>query len=138
MKLKISSIIIFSILFSFIVCETVIIPSKDHVYNSEKLLTQAKSRMGGDKDLDYFPYLDEFVTYQGWYRKVDKKKSEIENLKDQINLLKEKLFGSKNVDIKKMVDEKKVYDDQFLAKQLKITRILELEDIFNAEKKGGL
>ena len=37
-----------------------------------------------------------------------------------------------------MVDEKKVYDDQFLAKQLKITRILELEDIFNAEKKGGL
>lgn len=138
MKLKISIIFVFATILGLIACETMIIPSKEHVYNSEKLLNKAKSRTGGNEDLDYFPYLDEFVTYQGFYRKVDKKKSEIENIKDQINMLKEKLFGSKDIDIKKMADEKKVYDDQFLAKQLKITRILELEDIFNAEKKGGL
>ena len=81
MKLKISIIFVFATILGLIACETMIIPSKEHVYNSEKLLSKAKSRTGGNEDLDYFPYLDEFVTYQGFYRKVDKKKSEIENIK---------------------------------------------------------
>lgn len=109
----------------------VIRPSVNNKYRTEDVFDLNKK----DNTFSFFPYLDEFVTYAGWYRKADKGKSEEEHLKEQINTLKTNLFGDNKVDLEKMMKNKEVFDDKWLQKQLKIARIMEIEDILAKEKE---
>jgi hypothetical protein len=124
-------VILLSLVFTFAVCNQEMSqmtkPKPDQAYRSADVFDS------NNKSDDFFPFLDEFVTYAGWYRKADKAKSEEENLKDQIDNLKEKLFGKEKVDLKKMAENKELYDEQWLVKQLKISRIMELEDLLSKE-----
>lgn len=127
-------VILLSLVISFAVCNQEISdmrkPKADQAYRTADVFDS--NQKNGD---DFFPFLDEFVTYAGWYRKGDKVKSEEENLKAQIENLKEKLFGKDNVDLKKMTEKKELYDEQWLVRQLKISRIMELEDLLNKPEK---
>ena len=105
-------------------------PNEKQMYRTQDVFDANKEN---NEEFNFFPYLDEFVTYAGWYRKADKKLSEEENLKAQISDLKENLYGSKDVDVKQLVKDKKVYDEKWLAKQLKIARILEIEDLLEKD-----
>lgn len=105
-------------------------PKSDEVYRTQDVMDHCKS------EFSFFPYLDEFVTYQGWYRKADNKKSQEENLKEQINELKLKLFNDKAVDVQKMIKNKEIYNIGYLNHQLKISRIFELEDLLEADSKN--
>ena len=107
-------------------------PSKEQSYRTKDVFDLIDK--GESEQMNFFPYLDEYVTYHGWYRKPDSNKSEKENLKDQISLLTKKLYGDKTVDMKKLVNEKMIFDDKFITNQLKIARIFELEDLLNKEK----
>lgn len=124
-------VILLSLVFTFAVCNQEISdmakPKPDQAYRATDVFDS------NNKSDDFFPYLDEFVTYAGWYRKADKAKTEEENLKIQIENLKEKLFGKEKVDVKQMTNKKELYDEQWLVRQLKISRIMELEDLLNRE-----
>lgn len=129
-----SVIIISLILLNLVFCSEknieIIKPKSNEVYRTSDVFDSNEKY---DDSFSFFPYLDEFVTYSGWYRKNDKKLTEEENLKEQIKDLKVKLYGKEDVDMKKKVDNNKVYDERWLSKQLKIARILEIEDLLEHE-----
>ena len=105
---------------------SIIMPTKTQKYRTSDVFSK---NMDKDGTFSFYPFLNEFVSYSGWYRKPDSRKSEEENLKDQIKTLKTKLFGEKNVSMKSLVENKEVHNQNWLNKQLKIARILELEDL---------
>ena len=110
-------------------------PAENQMYRTQDVFdAQANSQVKG-QEFDFFPWLDEFVTYASWYRKTDKSKTEEQNLKETIDELKVKLFDNKKVDIKEMVKNKQVYDEKWLTKQLRVARIFELEDLLAKEAK---
>jgi len=109
----------------------VVKPNALNKYRTEDVFDLNKK----DDSFSFFPYLDDFITYAGWYRKADKSKTEEENLKSQIDILKVNLFGDSKVDLENKMKNKEVYDDKWLNRQLKIARILELEDLLSKEKE---
>jgi hypothetical protein len=106
-------------------------PTENQMYRTQDVFdNQVKT-----EDFDFFPWLVEFQTYASWYRKSDKTKSEEQNLKETIEELKVKLFDNKSKDMKKMVENKEVYDEKWLTKQLRVARIFELEDLLAKDAK---
>lgn len=58
-------------------------------------------------------------------------KTSIERLEIEIKNLKKKLFKSENVDIDKMIKEKKVYTMEWLNHQFKLARMFQLDELLN-------
>ena len=106
-------------------------PAENQMYRTSDVF----DAQNHNPDFDFFPWLDEFITYASWYRKTDKSKTEEQNLKETVEDLKVKLFDNKNQDIKEMVKNKQVYDEKWLTKQLRVARIFELEDLLAKDAK---
>ena len=106
-------------------------PAENQMYRTQDVMDCALK----NEDFDFFPWLTEFQTYASWYRKSDKTKTEEQNLKETIEELKVKLFDDKSKDMKKMVENKEVYDEKWLTKQLRVARIFELEDLLEKDAK---
>lgn len=108
---------------------SIIMPKKSQKYRTAWVFNENKEN---DSFFTFYPFLSQFVSYAGWYRKADSNKSEIENLKDQIAGLKEKLFVD-GANMKEVVNNKEVHNEKWLKKQMKIARILELEDLLKKD-----
>jgi len=59
-----------------------------------------------------------------------------EKMQQELSYLKKELFNNDDSKIKKIRESKQAYDSKWLRKQLRITRVLELEDIIASKKNS--
>lgn len=102
--------------------------------------------------LSFYPFYDLYPEWiSNFYRKRDNtnnnnkdkptnknnKKDDIKEAKEELKQIKLKHFGDKDYDTKKLRENKKevIYDTKWLLAQLKLSRIIELEDLLKLAKK---
>lgn len=82
----------------------------------------------------YEPVIDQYFRKQSDNTKKEKSKEEIEK---EIKALKREIFGNETASTTKIRKEHKAYDPKWLLAQMKISRVLFLEDqIKKSEKKN--
>ena len=92
----------------------------------------------------YYYYLDPTYVYPAtttitYYRKdnqEEKKEKTPEEMKKEVEKLKQEIWGKKDWNTDEIRKSGKAYDARWLLAQMKITRVLELEDLLAAKTRG--
>ena len=80
------------------------------------------------------PLYDIYFRKQG--EKTNIKQPKVEDLKKELKELKKTVFGNENFNTTQLRKSKKIYDSKWLLAQLKISKILALEDSLKNGKKN--
>jgi hypothetical protein len=110
-----------------------VVPLKKIVTEPPQQQSSKPTRINADNKM---PERVEEKKIQAPQRKAMSESEIHERLEKELTHLKNELFNGDEGKIKKIRESKQAYDSKWLRKQLKITRVLELEDIIKAKNNA--